>query len=544
MIAANRRSLAWHVTWKTPRTMSTRSRLARNSQSVPASMLAPSKNAGIVSAAAARVGQDRRSSTAERPDSRTLDSTAAVLIVDDDEDLCELLQLRFSSVGYDVTIAPTGRDALAALAQQRFHALILDVRLADGDGLQLLRDVREHAPELPVIVLTAHGTIELAVEAMRRGAFGFLTKPFHDHELRQTVAHAVETVTLRREVEGLRRIVGDAQKQIIGVSRGIFKVREFVSRLAPTDVTVLITGESGTGKELVARALHAQSQRAANPFVAINCAALPSELLESELFGHVRGAFTGAQRDREGVFAAAEGGTLFLDEIGDASLAVQAKLLRVLQERRYNRVGSTVEVGADVRVVAATNRDLRADVAAGRFREDLLFRLHVVPLRMPPLRERADDIPVLAELFLERTAERYGRRVPGIAADALNLLIQYRWPGNVRELANVMEAALLLAHGNLIEAKHLEALMLEEATPRPAARDFPDDAVARLLEVDELPPLREVRDSVERAYLEEVLRRSDGNVTAAARRAGRTRSDFYELLRRHQISTARFKTSA
>lgn len=469
---------------------------------------------------------------------------AAVLIVDDDEDLCQLLQLRFASVGYDVTVALTGREALAALAHKQFHALVLDLRLSDGDGLELLRCIREREAELPVVILTAHGTIEFAVEAMRRGAFGFLTKPFHDHELRQTVAHAVETAALRREVAGLRRIVGDTQRHIVGVSRAIVKVREFVARLAPTDVTVLITGESGTGKELVARALHAQSQRATNPFVAINCAALPAELLESELFGHVRGAFTGANRDREGVFAAADGGTLFLDEIGDASLAVQAKLLRVLQERRYCRVGSTVESATDVRILAATNRDLRADVAAGRFREDLLFRLHVVPLRMPPLRERADDIPVLAELFLERTAANYQRGVPGIAADALNVLVQYRWPGNVRELANVMEAALLLAHDNVIEAKHLEALMIECAAVEPAARDWAEGIVASAIADNDLPPLREVRDMVERAYIEEVLRRTDGNVTAAARRAGRTRSDFYELLRRHQISTARFKTPA
>ncbi len=492
------------------------------------------------------VGETRQisvRSNGHRPISKTL-ASGAVLLIDDDVDLCALLDMRFASHGYEVTIASSGREGLQLLGLADYHVLILDVRLGDGDGLDVLTEVRQRAPDLPVIVLTAHGTIELAVEAMRRGAFSFITKPFRDHEVLQSVAHAVETNRLRREVAGLRRMVGGQSAQIVGASRAISIVREVTARVAPTDATVLLTGESGTGKELVARSLHAQSARAGRPFVALNCAAIPAELLESELFGHVRGAFTGAARDRDGVFAAADGGTLFLDEIGDASPSVQAKLLRVLQERTYSRVGSTVEIAADVRIVAATNRDLRADVVAGQFREDLLFRLHVVPVRLPPLRERLDDVPMLAELFLERTAARYGRRVPTIAPDAMQAILAHRWPGNVRELANVMEAALLLTHGDVIHAEQVTALIMSvEGSAPESERPFVGSAIARAVpRQGPLPPLREVRDSVERAYLEEVLRRSAGNVSAAARNAGRTRSDFYELLRRHGITSARFKT--
>lgn len=486
-----------------------------------------------------------------------------ILIVDDEQELCELLALRLEHNGYRVTTANTVADALALLGHQPLDAMILDLRLPDGDGLDVLARVKQRSPDLPVIMLTAHGTIETAVEAMQRGAYGFLTKPFHHHELLQRVAHAVESAALRREVAGLRRMVGQPDAfQLIGTSGALAKVREVIARVGPTEVTVLITGESGTGKELAARSLHAVSPRANKPFVAVNCAAIPSELLESELFGHVKGAFTGATRDKDGLFAAARGSTLFLDEIGDASPSVQSKLLRVLQERRYTRVGSTVEEEADVRIIAATNRDLRADVAAGRFREDLFYRLHVVPLVMPPLRERPEDIPLLAEVFLERAAARHGLPVPRLSRDALDALLAHSWPGNVRELANVMEAALLLAGANELRAEHLQGLTLSFAprsTARPGSSPPPsppptpitpavpssallDATVATLSNPAlPLPPLKEARDAFERAYLIEVLRRCNGNVSAAARMAGRNRTDFYELLRRHGVSPSDFK---
>jgi two-component system response regulator GlrR len=404
-------------------------------------------------------------------------------------------------------------------------------------------------------MLTAHGTIDTAVEAMRRGAFGFLTKPFNHHELLQRVRHAIENASLRREVADFRRIVGEEiDGSILGTSRAIASVRELIARVAPTDVTVLLTGESGTGKELAARSIHQLSQRAKGAFVAVNCGAIPSELLESELFGHVKGAFTGAAKDRDGLFAAARGGTLFLDEIGDAPLHVQVKLLRVLQERRYTPIGSTVEREADVRVLAATHRDLRADVARGRFREDLFFRLHVVPLEMPPLRERREDVVMLAEVFLERASARHKLPVPALAQDSIDWLLAFSWPGNVRELANLMEAATVLASGSELRAAALSRLA-GAAAPRGAVtsatqsapldeRDGSNES-AELTSIDPvrvltdqarpLPPLKEARDAFERAYLTEVLRRASGNVTAAARVAGRNRTDFYDLLRRHSI---------
>lgn len=471
-----------------------------------------------------------------------------VLILDDDSELCTLLSMRLEARGYDVTTTGTAREGLDEVARKGFDAMILDLRLPDGTGLEVLASVRARKPDLPVIMLTAHGTIETAVEAMQRGAYGFLTKPFHDHELLQKLAHAVENAGLRREVAGLRRMVGSSQDHVIlGTSPAIARVREIIERVAATDATVLITGESGTGKELAARALHARSPRRAGDFVALNCAAIPRELLESELFGHTRGAFTGANRDRDGLFAAADGSTLFLDEIGDASAEVQAKLLRVLQEKRYTPVGSTVERSADVRVVAATNRDLRADVRAGRFREDLYFRLHVVPLPMPALRERKEDVSLLADVFLERAAARHQLAVPRLTRSAVDALLAHSWPGNVRELANVVEAALLLAGSAELTGEHLGSLTVvnDNLSPTPTntapvPRSWLDAALAPLRDA-ELPPLREARDAFERGYLVEILRRSGGNVTAASRAAGRNRTDFYELMKRHGLSPSEFK---
>ncbi|QRN94420.1 sigma-54-dependent Fis family transcriptional regulator [Archangium violaceum] len=471
-----------------------------------------------------------------------------VLVVDDDLELCELIALRLEAHGMRVASVPTGQEALARVERDEVDAMVLDLQLGDADGLEVLAQARERHPGLPVVILTAHGTIETAVEAMSRGAYGFLTKPFQDHELLQKLVHALERTTLQREVDDLRRIVaGVPRERLLGNSPAITQVRAHIARVAPSDATVLVLGESGTGKELAARLLHGLSRRAHGPFVAVNCGALPPELLESELFGHVKGAFTGATQSREGLFGAARGGTLFLDEVGEAPPSVQVKLLRVLQERRYTRVGSSTEEEADVRVVAATNRDLREEVEVRRFREDLYYRLCVVPLTMPPLRERPEDIPLLAQLFLERAAAHNGMRVPHLSADALQLLRSYTWPGNVRELLNVMEAAVLLAASEELRAEHLAHLVqspprseppsMEESAPgaqlpRPPGADAP------------LPTLREARDAFERGYLVEALRRSGGNVSAAARMAGRNRTDFYELLRRHGLSVADFKDTS
>ena len=468
-----------------------------------------------------------------------------ILIVDDDREMCELLSLRIGSQGYKVLAEHSVQGALRAISRHSVDALLLDLRLGDGDGITVLDGVRKRMPDVPVIILTAHGSIETAVAAMRRGAFGFVSKPFNPHELLQQLAHAIESVRLRREVAGLRRAVGAPgdEAHIVGISPQIEQVRELINRLAPTEATVLILGESGTGKELVARAIHALSPRSKGPFVAVNCAALAADLLESTLFGHARGAFTGAIADHEGHFGAARRGTLFLDEIGEAPLPVQAKLLRVLQERRYTRVGSTVELEADVRILAATNRDLRQEIAERRFREDLYYRLHVLPIALPPLRERGEDVPLLAELFLARAAARHGLPAPRLDSAALEVISAHPFPGNVRELANVMEAAVLLAGGGEIRVEHLPGIGSPPLTPRAALEDFAQ-AVARLFapyaaaDAPPMPPLREARDAIEAAYLDAVLKRADGSVSQAARLAGRNRTDFYDLLRRHGRSPA------
>ena len=467
-----------------------------------------------------------------------------ILVVDDDAELAELLGVRLMASGYDVTSELGAQRALARVGRERIDAVLLDLRLADGDGLDVLSAIRERSPDLPVIILTAHGTIDTAVEAMRRGAYGFLTKPFLDHELVQKLGHAIENVELRREVAGLRRIVGSpAEARLLGTSPAIQRLREAIARVAPSDATVLLLGESGTGKELAARSLHDMSSRAKGPFVAVNCAALTPELLESTLFGHTKGAFTGASGDRHGIFGAARRGTVFLDEIGEAPMVVQAKLLRVLQERRFTRVGTTEEEDADVRVLAATNRDLRAEVAERHFREDLYYRLAVVTITTPPLRDRPEDVPLLAKLFLERAAARNGLPLPAFSGGALAALQAHDWPGNVRELANVIEAALLLAGGTVLGAEHFPQLPTGESA-RPAERvRFGGELREQILHEPEpsVPTLKEARDGFERSYLTAILERTNGSVTAAARLAGRNRSDFYDLLRRHGLSVAAFK---
>ena len=471
---------------------------------------------------------------------------AHVLLVDDDAELCELLSIRIEGAGYRVSMAHDVASGLSRLAEERFDAVLLDLRLGNEDGFTVLDEINRRASDVAVIILTAHGTIDLAVEAMSKGAWGFVTKPFHDHDLLQKLKHTVESNRLRREVAGLRRIVGlpDAHARLVGVSPALQKVRELIGLIAPSDTTVLLLGESGTGKEVVARAIHAASQRQSGPFVAVNCAGLSAELLESTLFGHKRGAFTGAVADREGLFGAARRGTLFLDEVGETPPQVQARLLRVLQERRFTAVGSTLEVEADVRIIAATNRDLRQEVQEKRFREDLFYRLHVLPVSMPPLRERREDVPLLAELFLKRAAARSNVPAPRLSARGRVVLMAHSWPGNVRELENVMEAAVLLCRNGEVDVDHLPGIGLSSPN---AAQGFSDLArgstnlLSTWLSPEAPPPpsMREARDVFERAYLELVLTRSAGNVTAAAKLAGRNRTDFYDLLRRHSLSPNR-----
>lgn len=473
--------------------------------------------------------------------------------MDDEEDLCRLLALRLEHHGFRVSTEQTSRGGLEVLEREVVDAMIVDVRLERENGLDLLTEVQNRSVDLPVIILTAHGGIETAVEAIRRGAYGFLTKPFEDLDLLQKLDHAVERVRLLREVAGLRRIVGGSGRtddRILGTSEAIADVREVIARIGPTEANVLLLGESGTGKEVAARFLRSQSNRADQPFVAINCGALPSELLESELFGHKRGAFTGAASEKDGLFRVADGGTLFLDEIADAPAAVQVKLLRVLQERCYLPLGSVELVHVDVRIIAATNRDLRAEVAAGRFREDLFYRLHVVPLTMPPLRERAEDIPSLAEVFLTRARAKHGIGVAHISSETLELLLRHSWPGNVRELANVVEGAALLATDGILRPSHVRAVLADGQISRapessPERRSELAVALSPMLDGDgegPFPRMRQAREAFDRAYLEEALRRAGGNVSAAAKLAGRNRTDLHDLLRRHGIDATDFRT--
>jgi two-component system response regulator GlrR len=473
-----------------------------------------------------------------------------VLVVDDEPDLCELITLRLEHHGFRVTCEHGSRGALEVLEREVADAMVLDLRLDNENGLDLLSEIQKRSLDLPVVVLTAHGSIEVAFEAVQRGAYGFLTKPFEDHELVQKLQHAVERVRLRREVASLRRIVGDrsSNDRLLGTSAAITAVRDIIARVAGSDVTILLMGESGTGKEIAARSIHALSPRKDAAFIGVNCGALPPDLLESELFGQQRG---GALRDKEGLFAAADGGTLFLDEIGDAPASVQVKLLRVLEDRAYLPVGAAAPRAVNVRIVAATNRDLRADMEAGRFREDLFYRLHVVPIAMPALRDRREDIPLLAELFLTRAAAHHGLSSPHLSHEALHILLEHDWPGNVRELANVIEGAALLSTDGVLRPQHVLTVLPRRggasaaetpavAAPQPAPAPVP--VLEALMAPDQpLPPMRAAREAFDRAYLIEALRRAGGNVSAAAKMAGRNRTDFHDLLRRHELSASDFR---
>jgi len=446
-------------------------------------------------------------------------SNGDLLLVDDDPDLLKLISLRLTSAGYRVRTADSGEAALAAMAVMRPALVITDLRMPGMDGMQLFETIHRQHPTMPVIILTAHGTIPDAVSATQRGIFGFLTKPFDSQELLQKVAAAV---ALSGDSPGEGS--DDAWRSGIITRSPVMEDLLRQARLvADSDAAVLITGESGTGKELLAQAIHRASRRGARPFVAVNCGAIPGELLESELFGHARGAFTGAVQAHKGLFQAADGGTLLLDEIGDMPLPLQVKLLRVLQQGEVRPVGSTQAIPVNVRVISATHRDLDAQRAAGLFREDLYYRLNVVSLRLPSLAERREDIPLLASHFLVRLAERYQKPVPSLAPDAMQLLVAAPWPGNVRQLLNLLEQAVALATTGMIPASLVQSALREDAAA--------------------LVPFEEARKTFERDYLVRLLKITGGNVTQAAQMAKRNRTEFYKLLQRHMLEPAMFKES-
>lgn len=442
-----------------------------------------------------------------------------ILIVDDDADLLQLLSMRLAAAGFNVETADCAASALNLIELSRPQLVITDMRMEGMDGMALFERIHSNTPSLPVIMLTAHGTIPDAVAATQRGLFGYLTKPFDSKMLLDQIAKA-----LRLSSGGAQ--AGDEMDpewrvNIITQSALIEDLLTKVRLVASSDASVLIQGESGTGKELFARAIHNASPRAARPFVAINCSAIPEQLLESELFGHVKGAFTGAVRDHNGLFQTAEGGTLFLDEIGDMPLPLQSKLLRVLQERQVCPVGSAQSIPLDVRILSATNRNLQADVASGSFREDMYYRLNVVELVIPPLRDRREDIPLLVKYFLSRLAAKYGKHINGYAPEALEILVSASWPGNVRQLLNVVEQSVALCTTPLISSVLVKnAIRQDEAHP---------------------VSLEEAKKHFERDYLIRVLKITEGNVTHAAKLSKRNRTEFYKLLQRHQLEPASFK---
>ena len=447
-------------------------------------------------------------------------STEHVLVVDDDPDLLQLLTMRLSAAGYRVSAVQSAEAALAKLAVERPHLVLSDVQLPGGqDGLALFDEIRACHPSLPVILLTAHGTIPDAVEATARGVFSYLTKPFDGKALLDKIAQALAWSASAGE-NGLD---GEAWRaEIVSHSSRMNELLTEAKMVARSDASVLLRGESGAGKELLAKAIHNASRRAGRPFVAVNCGAIPEGLLETELFGHVKGAFTGALANHQGLFQAADGGTLFLDEIGDMPPALQVKLLRVLQERSVRPLGAGQSVPVDVRILSATHRDLDAAMAQGQFREDLYYRLNVVALTLPTLAERREDIPLLANHFLARLAGKYDKRLTGFAPEALKALTMASWPGNVRQLHNVIEQVSAMSTTPLI----------------------PLALVQRALRIPgiEVLTLAQARQRFERDYLVGLLKLSDGNVTDAARLADRNRTEFYRLLQRHGLTPGHFRT--
>ncbi|HMB73173.1 MAG TPA: sigma 54-interacting transcriptional regulator [Gammaproteobacteria bacterium] len=442
------------------------------------------------------------------------DYRGRILIVDDDPGLLKLLTIRLRAERYDVEAVESAEEALGVLTRFRPDLVISDLRMANMDGIELLREIHRQRPGLCVLLLTAHGTIPDAVAATQSGAFGFLTKPVDKNELFEHVERAMK-------ISGQSSSGENWSAEIITRSAAMEEALKQAQMVAPTDTRILISGESGTGKELMARAVHQASDRFDQPFVAINCSAMSEDLLESELFGHEKGAFTGAHRSHDGLFQAANGGTLLLDELGDMPPALQVKLLRVLQENQVRPVGSTQAVRVDTRVISSTHRDLRELISSGRFREDLFYRLNVVNIHLPALRERREDVPLLIEHFLDRIADSSGQQRKVYAPEAVELLVAHDWPGNVRQLYNVVNQNVALCTTRVIAVELVRSAIGEQAQT--------------------LPSFTQARDEFTRNYLSRLLQITGGNVSQAARLAKRNRTDFYKLLSRHSLVPERFK---
>ena len=447
------------------------------------------------------------------------DTKPKILIVDDDTDLLELLVIRLNAAGYKTDAVQSAEAALNYLDVSRPQLVISDMQMSGMDGMQLFDHIHRTLPTLPVIILTAHGTIPDAVAAVQRGVFGYLAKPFDSKTLLANISQALRLIPGGSPQKEISQ--ASWRKSIITQSAVMEDLLTKAGLVAEGDASVLIYGESGVGKELFAHAIHDASKRCHHPFVAINCAAIPEQLLESELFGHVKGAFTGAVRDHKGLFQLAEGGTVFLDEIGDMPLLLQVKLLRVLQERQVRPVGSTQAMTVDVRIISATHRDLKSEIAAATFREDLYYRLDVVALTIPALSQRREDIPLLTNYFLSMFSDKYNKNINGFAPEAMEMLVSASWPGNVRQLMNVIERCVALSTAPLISPVLVYDAMHHEE--------------------EHLVSFEDARKSFERDYLVRVLKITGGNVTQAARLAKRNRTEFYKLLQRYQLDPSVFK---
>ena len=440
-------------------------------------------------------------------------SNPNLLLVDDDKSLLRLLTIRLEGEGYEVTAVEDGQSALRKLQNDNYDVVLSDLRMPGLDGLSLFEEIMGIRKDIPVILMTAHGTIADAVAATQRGVFGFLPKPVDHDELRALLQKALSQSQAAQP--------GDWAKDIITRSPEMLNVLDQAFRIAQREVSVLISGASGTGKELLANAIHKASNRSDKPFVAINCGALPENLLESELFGHAKGAFTGAVAAHPGLFREADGGTLFLDEIGDMPMTLQVKLLRALQERQIRPVGSSKRVDIDVRIISATHKDLHKEMEEGTFREDLYYRLNVVNLKLPSLKSRSEDIPLLARSLLQQSAQRHGVNVSQFSDDAMQQLVTSSWPGNVRQLVNVVEQCVALTQTPVIPLHLVEQAL--SATKQ------------------SWPTLTEARDAFEQQYLHKLLKMTDGNVTRAAELAGRNRTDMHKLMKKHELDAADFR---
>ena len=450
-------------------------------------------------------------------------TTGKILVVDDDSNLLEVIKMRLESAKYDVVTALREEDALASAETQIFDVSIIDLQLADMDGITLMERVHQINPHIPVIILTAHGSIENAVEAVKKGAYSYLTKPFDPEALLCQITSAMESSRLTLEIKRLKRLVEEKYEfgNIVAKSTKMQMVLDLVTRIAKTDSTVYIHGESGTGKELVAKAIHVGSERKDKPFVAINCAALPDTLLESELFGYEKGAFTGAVQSTKGLFTQAHDGTIFLDEIGDMPLMLQSKILRILEERQFYPLGSKKPIDVDVRVIVATNKDLQKEVKEGHFREDLYYRIHVIPINMPTLRDRKEDIPSLIYQFLDDFNRKMKVKVKGLSPEAMQKLMLHDWPGNVRELKNTIEFAMALTRTDVIS----EDLILQTNKQAP----------------NKLSPLKEAKAAFEKNYIVQLLELTNGNISKASELAGKYRADFYQLLKKYDLKPEEYK---